>query len=105
MGQYAFDCGLFAPLQGNNGDALCTHFFNVNGCTITYIGPRGPAPQSAILNPGTWLTGSSTSVKGCPKASAYTNLAFSSVPNTPASEVRLQEGAHAWNVCLALLVA
>lgn len=82
MGQYAFSCGLTAPLLGNNNEAICTHYFNINGCAISYTGPRGPAPDFAIINPGVWATSSSPTVKGCPKATSYTNLAYSSVRDT-----------------------
>lgn len=89
MGTYAFSCGLTAPLLGNNNQAICTHYFNINGCAITYTGPRGPAPDFAIINPGVWATSSSPNVKGCPKATSYTNLAFSSTPNPATSSPTL----------------
>ena len=102
VGSYAFDCGLFSTLVGNTNQALCTHFFNINGCAITYVGQRDGNAAWALINPGTWTTGSDPSTKGCPKAADYTNLAYSTVQNTATTpnQVRCACGTQTRMRCL-----
>lgn len=75
IGTYSYTCGPDMNAQGGVDMSMCSNLFVINGCSIAQVGNIDA--DYTQLGTGVWSVGPAT--KGCPKASAYQELAFDSV--------------------------